>query len=217
MRKTEIILAALAVLGFIMMMMLWPGGAFLLIVSLGLLSILYYPLGFFIFSGIRLRRLFKRDSYKETTVLRILWSLGVGQVLAALCLGLLFRMNDYPGSGPMLTIGLLTSAIVLPLAVFRYSKTKSAFFKRVIIRMTIWGVLGLIFLPISSLSIQKLQYRNHPQYIEMLNELDENPEDESLRKRAEQERWRITMPPEHLERLQQREQDEAQHKDELND
>lgn len=49
--KTEKILAGLFLIGVIFRLMHWPGGYIAIIISLGILSLLYFPFGFYFLSG----------------------------------------------------------------------------------------------------------------------------------------------------------------------
>jgi len=60
MKKLELIFIGFAILGIALKLFNVVGSAILLTLSLSMLSILYYLLGFSLFNGIRLRDIFKK-------------------------------------------------------------------------------------------------------------------------------------------------------------
>ena len=77
MKKAEIIIVTLSIIALAMNLLLVPGGGVLTVLALSTFSIIYFYLGFALFNDIRLRKIFKKDSYKEISSSRILGAVGL--------------------------------------------------------------------------------------------------------------------------------------------
>ena len=196
MRKLEKILGLVIIIAFVMKLALIPGGSILTVISLTILACIYYPLGFAFFNGIRLRQIFKKDSYKGITVLRIIEAIGVGIGLSVICIGILFKLQLWPGANTNLLTGLITTLIILIIALIRYLKSKSDYYTLIFKRIAIIGGVGLIFTFLPDLTITKIQFRNHPDYIKAYEDYLKNPQNEGLRKNMDVEYHKATMTDE---------------------
>jgi len=149
MRKLEIILSILALIGIILQLSGIPGGAILLILSLTILAVLYYPFGFIVLNNIRVRKIFSAGSYRGLSALRILGTIGIGMALSTVCLGIVFKLETYPGAGYIQIIGLVSLIILAVPAVIRYTQTRDKHYWRLLLRTLIFGVTGIIiaFIP----------------------------------------------------------------------
>jgi len=76
--KLEKILGVTVLISLIFKFALIPGGSFLLVLSLFILSCLYYPLGFALLNQIAFTKILKKDSYKGLTAFKIIGSIGAG-------------------------------------------------------------------------------------------------------------------------------------------
>ena len=180
MKKLEKILALLIFISLILKFNLIAGGSMLLVCSLTVLSLIYYPLGFAFFNGIRLREIFKKSSYTGISTWRILGAIGAGMAFSALCMGILFKLQFWTGANMNLLAGLVTIPIILVIVLIKYSKSKSEYYIRIIKRIAIIGGIGLILLLTPGRSIRKFEYRNHPDYINAYENYMENPGDKEL-------------------------------------
>ena len=120
MKKAEIILGAIALTALALNLLLVPGGGVLTVLSLSTLSVLYMYLSFAIFNGIRLRQIFKKDSYKGISKMRIVGAILTGLALSMTTIGLLFKFQSWPGATMNLAIGLLGLAIALIVGSIKY-------------------------------------------------------------------------------------------------
>jgi len=149
----------------------------LLTISITLLLFIYYPFGFALFNKIEIRKLLKKDSYKGITVLRILGAIGIGMSLSALCLGMFFKLFNYPGGNYILKTGLSTSLIMLPFLLFKYFKSGGDYYIRILKRIAVIGSLGLVILGFSSMTFTRIKYHNYPEYIKACESHDAHKED----------------------------------------
>lgn len=193
MNKLEKILGFIALAALILKLIPLPGSATFLILSLSLLSIIYYLFGFAFFNQIQFKKIFNKDSYKELSNLRIIGAIAVGIVLAIICIGLLFKLQRWPGARINLFMGLILSLIVLIIALIKYSKSKEDFYSRIIKRLIIMGGFALMLIFISDLTIVKIQYRGHPDYIKAYELYMANPKNIALKNNLDLEYQRISM------------------------
>lgn len=146
MKKLEKILGAIIILSLAMKVTFIPGGAILNILSLAILSWIYYPLGFAFFNQIRLRHIFKKSSYQGISALRIIGAISIGMALSGICSGILFIIQHYAGGEKMLIAGLGYTGIILIIVLFKFFKRKDIFYKRILKRIAIIGGFGLLLL-----------------------------------------------------------------------
>lgn len=191
MQKTEILLAFFALTGFILSLMLIPGSAIMSILSLSLLSMLYFYFGFALFNGISLRDIFKKQSYNGISGIRIAGAIGTGFALSVIVIGLLFKTRYWPGASAMLITGLPCLLIIIILAGIRYMFGKDLYYSRILKRTLPFAGLGLLFMFITYADLAAIKYRNHPEYVNALRESEKYPDSLELWNRAEAERQKF--------------------------
>lgn len=188
MRKIELFLAGLALLGLTFKLLLLSGGTAILGLTLSGLGILYYPFGFFYFNSIKINKIFKKTSYKDVSVLRGIGTFGAGITFSILTTGILFKLADLQGSGVMLSVGITTGLILLIVTTIRYFAVKGQFFKMMLRRTLIWVTLGITLYLIPGINLVKIFHRDNPEYIEAYQKSIENPDDRELLIKADEAR-----------------------------
>lgn len=199
MKMTEKILGIAFLIGLTMKFFLLPLGGTIMTLSLIILSMIYFYLGFALFNQIPLRKIFKRDSYKVTTTLRILGAIGTGIGISTICVGALFKLQHWPLADYNLLIGLILTLIILLIAVFKFIKNKNKYYSQIFKRILIISILGLLLLCTPDMTLIKIQFRNHPEYIKTYEEYSKNPQDEVLHQKMELEYHKATMTKEDFE------------------
>ena len=202
MKILEKILGVLIILALIMKFSLIMGGSIVLVLSLLVISIIYYPLGFAFFNQIELKGIFKKVSYKGISALRIIGAICVGVSLATVCEGILFRLQRYPGGNIILMGGLICTLLVGVIALIRYLMKRSKFYIRIFIRIAIIAGFGLLLAFTSDFAIAKVQFRNHPDYLNALEKAVADPKNEELWQKVDLEHERIFLPKEDFERYE---------------
>ena len=197
--KLEKILVLIFLVALIMKITMIPVGGILTVISLSLLAIIYYPFGFALFNSIGFRKILKKDSYKSISALRIIGAIGAGTALSIICVGVLFKIQHWPGSEMNLIAGLITSLIILCITIYKYYKAKGEYYIRIIKRIIIASIFGLFMVLLTDLSLVKIQFRNHPEYIKAYELYINSPQDEGLRRNLEIEYNRATMSKEEFE------------------
>lgn len=199
MKNLERILAALIILALIFKYFLIPFGGVIITVSLTFLALLYYPVGVWLFNGVGFRQMFRKSSYKGLSAWRILGSVVVGFTLSVLSLAILFKVQLWPGSETMLLVGVTSSAVVLVVSLIRYFDKKELFYRRIITRTLVFGIIGAVLFLLGPYDLERVWFRDHPQYLEAIDRYLENPESETLRERMNLEHMKATMTQEELE------------------
>jgi len=145
MKRFEIILGIVFLIAVIFKIADWPGGSILATISLTLLTGFYFYFGFAFFNNIRLKNILNGNSYQGISVLRIIGSIGAGWGLAILCLGILFNVQHYPGEKIMLSVGLIAVFVVAIIALIKLFRSKSDFYKMIVLRIGYIGGIGIYF------------------------------------------------------------------------
>ncbi len=127
--------------------------AIVFIISLTALSCLYFYLSFALLNGIGFRKIFRAQSYSTISRMRIIGSALTGFALSIMIIGILFKVQHYPGAKNSLLIGASGLTISLIFGVVKYLKTKSEFYAWLILRLLIFlGMAALVsmYIPVSS-------------------------------------------------------------------
>jgi hypothetical protein len=193
MKTLEKIIGIAFVISLILRFNLIPGNGILTVFPLTILACIYNPLGFAFFNNIKLRKVFRKESYKGISTLRIIGAICAGIALSAICTGTLFRLQHYPGGEINLLSGLICTLIVLIIALIKFYKNKSEFYSRIFKRIAIIGGFGLILAITPDITIAKIQFRNHPDYINALENYNNNPQSQELWQKKDWEYRRATM------------------------
>lgn len=186
-RFVEWILGALILLGIALSLVLAPGGNVIIVLSINLLVLFYFHFSFIFFNGIRVRKMFAASSYKGISTGKIIGAIAVGFALSIGLTGILFKVMFWPGSNPMIYIGLFFMLPVLLVGIIKYVSNKSDYYLKILPRLLIIGSIGLILLQISWFDIK---YRNYPDLIEASHNYNKNPTDENERL-LEQEKSKV--------------------------
>src|SRR5690606_34042119 len=98
-----------------------------------------------------------------------------------------FKLQFWPGASLLLIIGLSALLIVTIISLIKYKVNKSHLYKNIRIRAAITGICGIILFMSPSNILIEIKYRNHPEYIEAIKKLNQDPDNIELRKKVEEE------------------------------
>jgi len=146
MKKLELILIIGSVVGLLMSFLDVPQNSLIVALFFLPLSLLYFYLGFALFNGIRLRNIFKADSYKDLGVWRIAIAIGTGIALSNLTIGFMFSILSYPLAETMLIFGIALAVIMIILALIKNAREKNPFYRNIILRCLIFLIIAVVFL-----------------------------------------------------------------------
>jgi hypothetical protein len=180
MKKTELTLVIISIIALALKLLFIPGSGILTVLALLLLSTIYCNFSFVLFNDIKIQQIFKKDSYKNISGVRILGAVLTGFGLSIVTLALMFKLQSWPGADAILIAGLFVLLIVTIIAIIKYSKNKSNFYTRIFKRIAIWGGLGLILILIPKTTWIEIKYRNQPAYVEALKNAMADPDNKEL-------------------------------------
>ncbi|MDA3909924.1 MAG: hypothetical protein PF448_01030 [Bacteroidales bacterium] len=180
MKKAEIIIGSLAILSLGINLLAPSIGRIMALITLLTLSSIYFYLSFALFNGIRLRKVLKKGSYKGIGALRIIGAIGAGSALSITLVGMAFKIELLPGGNFEIMIGLILLSIIGIIAVIKLIQTKSSFYKNIMLRIVIFGILGLLLFLTPSNQLIDIKFRNHPSYAEALKKAIADPQNTAL-------------------------------------
>ena len=163
-----------------------PGASLSIILSAGILSMLYCYFGIILFTGIKLKTIFKKESYSPFSTGKIIGSILVGLLLSILLIVVLFKLMSWPGAIIMLLMPLGLLGIPLLLVLVKYVKTKSVFYRNMLIRVLVIGGFGLFLFLLPPFAILEHYYKDNPEYLEAEKELAKDPENRELQEKAQE-------------------------------
>jgi hypothetical protein len=146
MKTFEKVFGILFAVAFLMCIFSIPGYAILTSFSLTILAFFYYIFSFAFFNNIKIKNIFSKEAYRGISALRIIDSIIFGWALSAICCGIQFKMLEWQGGGFMLIVGLIATIIIAIIALIKFFKFKSGFYKPILLRIAIIGCFGLLSL-----------------------------------------------------------------------
>ncbi len=191
MKKAEIIIANLALIALVLNLMLIPGSGMLTVLSFSILAVMYFYFGLVIFNDVTVKEVLKIRSISELIALRNIGAVATGAALALTIIGLMFKIQLWPGANINLSLGLFGLAVVTILGAIKYSKSKSNYYTKIFSRVAIIGGLGLIVFLLPETSLVEFQYRNHPAYVEAYKKAMANPNNKELWDNVQAERQKM--------------------------
>lgn len=195
MKLTEKILIALIVIAIILKFTFVPGAGPLLVITCSSLAILYFNFGFAFFNGIRLRRIFKKEAYSGTNAWRIVGAIAAGFCVSNLVLGIQFKLMSWPGANPLIFSIFIPCLIVLAIVIIKLFRSSDVYYKRILLRLATWGTFSLIAFITPTMALIRLQFKDHPRFINAAEDYYSDPTDENW-ERMDLERQRTVMSPE---------------------
>lgn len=188
MKRIEIWLLAITISAFILKVFSVAGADALMGISLSATAMAYYPFGLFIINSIPLKKVFKRESYRGISFLRGFGSVVTGISLSIVIVGIMFKLLLSPGASVMLSVGLISSALVLSIALYKYlGNFRAMFYRQMLVRMGVFMVFGSILFFTPGTSLVRFFYKDYPDYIKAYEAVESNPDDIELQKKLDEE------------------------------
>lgn len=151
--KTEKTLTFIFLTGIILKLIHWPGGSLLVIMSLSLLSLLYFPASFYFF----------RD--KDFKTQNLIFSIVSGLFLSIAPIGIMFKLQFWPGSKDILNMAIISTPTILIISYFLKSKSPDhliTYYKNQIRRSIVLTFITILFFLTPNNTLLKIRY-NHPE------------------------------------------------------
>lgn len=192
MKQTEIIIG----IGILLLMVLrlfftYPYAALLITLLTLLLSMLYFVFSFGLLNQIRFRNLFKKESYKDISILRIIGTIGTGFVLSLILISILFKFQRWPYGSMILLIGLVSVLPIIVVAVFKFITNRTSFYRALLIRLSIISLVGLLLFLTKPETILEMTFRDFPDYIEAEKNAMKDPENIELQRLSNEARLKM--------------------------
>lgn len=194
MRSTEKLLAAIILILMVARLIFpFPFSSIAITLFVLLLSMLYFGLSFALLNNIRFRHIFKRESYKYISGLRLIGTIFTGFVLSSLTIYVLFKFQRWPYGNDGLLISLYGLLIVIVVASVKYLISKHQFYTVFLIRLFIIGSIGTLLYFIPYETLLELKNRNYPDYVEAEKNLMKDPQNRELLQKAYDERQKMDL------------------------
>lgn len=191
MNKTENIIAIIAIIALGLKLIFIEGSGLLTVITFMLLSIIYFYFGFALFNNIKLRKIFKKNSYNEVSSLRILGAVGSGAALSMTTLGIMYKFQSWEGAEIYLGTGLIGLLIIVVIGGLKYSKNKDNYYSNIFKRVAVFGSIGLILMLMPQTTWIAIKYRNEPAYVDAYKKAAADPENKELWDKVEEELERM--------------------------
>lgn len=186
MKRLERIVGLIAVIGIVFKLLHFPGGSLLTVLSFAVLSLFYFLLGFLLFNGVRLRDVDRTDALKNIGTQQIILTVVLSIALSMVLIGVLFKIQLWPGGTLQLSLGLFVTAVTLAVALFFYLRTKRAYYRRMFTRIAIIGGFGLLLFLTPRGTLIDIYFRDSPEYADLLKQVLADPENEELEEQLQE-------------------------------
>jgi hypothetical protein len=191
MKKAEIIITLLSIITLSLNILLIPEGGTSAILSLSLLAMIYFYFSFAFFNNIKFRKIFKKESYKDISTLRIVGAICTGMALSAILSGVLFYFQSWPGAMMDFIMGFGPIIVILTICIIKYFKNKSSYYIVILRHSLIVGGISLIIILTPRMTWINMRYENHPGYRSALEKAIANPSNQELWKKVDAEREKM--------------------------
>jgi len=191
MKKTELLLLGLSVTTLAMKFLHIPGSGILTVLSLASISVFYMYLGTAVFNNVQFKALFKKESYKGISTKRIIGGIGTGLALSVATIGILFKLQSWPGASNQLKVGLFGLTIILGISLFKFIKSYDTFYSNILKRVVSFGAICFILFVIPNKTWLDWKYPNNPEYVNAIINAQANPNDPALWEKVDIEREKM--------------------------
>lgn len=148
MKKTELILVIIAMAGVTLRILELPGGGVLTVLPLTILSIIYMLLGFVVLNGLQIRKVFKRETYKDVSQGNLKFSMIAGWTFSIVLIAIFSKIQSYPGLENLIGFWLIILSVLIVVAIFLQSRNKSDLNVRILKRgipILLAGIFAMLF------------------------------------------------------------------------
>lgn len=193
MKRIELLLAALCLIALTLNALLIPFSAELLIISLSTLALFYMQCSTALMNNldVSLKDLKNKEIYASISPKRKVGTFFAGISIAISIIGMLFYFQFWPGTSLNITTGLVGLLAVLLFSGYKFYNTHDPFYFSVIKRVAVFFTLGVVLMLIPRTTWLDIKYKNHPTYVEALIKSSNEPNNEKLHQKVEQERKKM--------------------------
>lgn len=186
-RKTELYLWGIALLGVLLNLFLIPYTQEVIILSLTSLSFLYLYFSFALLNNVGLRAAIQQKALKNTSVYKILGAIFSGGALSIAVIAMLLKIMYWPFATALTYLAVACLLIAGIANSVLYKKNKEMFYKGILIR--IWSIVSVIFVlfMLPKDTLLNFKYRNNPEYLNAYKDFKEDSGDSLKIKKYEEE------------------------------
>ena len=161
-KKLEIIGIIMSLAGIVFKLLHLPGAGFLMIIGMSGLAMCYFLMSHPISQGNALNEDESKDSKDDSTTGILVKA--AGMALSVAVLGILFKMQSYPGASFMLMVGTLSLIVIGVVGWFKYHQNRSPHMGRLLIRILVIGSLSGLLYSIPRELWLEIKYPDNPEY-----------------------------------------------------
>jgi hypothetical protein len=191
MRKIEKYLVITAITSLALKLIFVPGSGLLTVLSFSALSIIYLALFFALLNNIEPKRIFRKETYKQLSAIRLFGSVGTGIALSFTTLGIMFKFQSWPGASFNLAFGVMGLWLSVLVGLMKYNKTKNPIYPIIFKRAALFGGIAMTLIILPADKWIALKYRNNPAFVEIYQKALADPDNKELWKKVEEEREKI--------------------------
>lgn len=168
-KKLEIFSWFMFVVGIIFRALHFPVSSLLVVISLSVLSILYFIGSYFLFTA-------KTDTPGgSSSTIEILNTIFTGLILAAVVIGVMFKVQIWPASQDLLGSSLLALGVLLVFQLAMKSRLEKWMVDRIFRRVVFIGGVGLLLYLIPAVWLIDIYYSHRPEFAKALKEYISDP------------------------------------------
>ena len=182
MKKIEFALWTIVITAKALWLVPMPGASFLFFIGMLSLCIFYFACSLFLYCNISFNNIFGREVYREIPATHIFLASICGPIAAIGCMGLLFKLQLWPGGLIFLIFSVILSIPILIITLTKIPGKHKLFYRRILARLgTLTVVFAIIFFGLHTIWLEKIRYRNHADIVSMLNIYQEDTHNYELR------------------------------------
>lgn len=191
MKNVETVLLVIVALAFVLKFFHIPGSSILTILSLSGISVMYMYLSFALFNGVGFRGIFNKGSFQGKSAGRIVGAIGTGLALSVSAVGIVFKLQSWPGASLQLMISIVGLGAVLIVSLFKIRKNTDGYYVNLLKRVLLFGAISLALLSIPAKAWLDWRYPNNPEFVNAVLEAREHPENQKLWEKVDDERQKM--------------------------
>lgn len=187
MKKIELGIGLSLIVPLVLMAMhIDPGVLLTVILSATAMFYVYFSEGLF-------RNLSFQESLRERAVRGRKMSIArfSGFPVAVVCLGILFKLQFWPGYENQLLFGVAGVVLVGVFAIWKYDSAQEVGFRGLFMRLAVFALLGIGMMLTPRENILEMKHAGHPEFVEAVKQSWADPENQELQQKVRQERDRL--------------------------
>lgn len=180
MKRVEKVFLIILIVSLIYKYLYGVGSSLLLLLSINILAVFYLYFSFALLNDIEFRKIFKKASYPKNVRKRLAISIFTGIAISTSLMGILFKIQDYPGADLLSLVSLGFTMALSLITLYKNYKVDGDFYFNVFIRVGITALIIISMFKIPEKALLEWQYPDSPEYIKAVIDVRNNPKNDSL-------------------------------------